>query len=135
MKISGQKEGCVVTGAAGFVGSHLAQRLLSLDYTVVGIDNFFSGHRENMNGFADHPSFTFYERSIAEPDLLGQLKKHHPELDTCFHLAAIVSVPYSVDHPEETMALNHRATLSLLDEAEELGFKKFVFAEIGRAHV
>lgn len=120
--------GCVVTGAAGFVGSHLVERLLSLGCLVVGVDNFFSGHRENMDAFAEHPAFRFYERSISEKGLLRELKGWHPGLTVCFHLAAIVSVPYSVDHPEETLHMNHKCTHQLLAEAEELGFDGFVFA-------
>lgn len=120
--------GCVVTGVAGFVGSHLAERLLSLGYEVVGVDNFFSGYPHNMAGFRDHPSFAFHECSITEPSLLTRLKERHPALECCFHLAAVVSVPYSVDHSEETMEINWHSTASLLDEAVRLGFRSFLFA-------
>jgi UDP-glucose 4-epimerase len=120
--------GCLVTGVAGFVGSHLAQRLLALGHEVVGVDNFASGYRENMVEFLDHPRFTFYEQSIAEPGLLTALHLNHPQLRCCFHLAAIVSVPYSVAHPEETMNINAHATLGLLREAARLDFRTFVFA-------
>jgi UDP-glucose 4-epimerase len=121
-------KGCVVTGVAGFVGSHLAERLLSLGYEVVGVDNFFSGYPNNMAGFRAHPAFTFYECSITEPFLLERLREKHPELECCFHLAAVVSVPYSVDHPEETMEINWNSTANLLDEAVRLGFRSFLFA-------
>ena len=117
-----------MTGVAGFVGSHLAERLLSENYCVVGVDNFFSGHRENLASLLDHPDFTLHERSISETGLLRDLKAQHPDLESCFHLAAIVSVPYSVDHPEATMEVNHQATVHMLREAEHLGFKVFVFA-------
>jgi len=117
-----------VTGVAGFVGSHLAERLLSENYYVVGVDNFFSGHRENLASLLGHPDFTLHERSISEAGLLRDLKTEHPDLESCFHLAAIVSVPYSVDHPHATMEVNHQATLHLLHEAERLDFRVFVFA-------
>ena len=123
-----RNHGCVVTGVAGFVGSHLAERLLSRGISVVGVDNFFSGRRSNMDSFRSHPLFSFHERSITDPSLLGELKELHPEVDRCFHLAAVVSVPYSMDHAEETMRVNFGATLALLEEAESLGFKSFVFA-------
>ncbi len=127
--ISGNKAaGCLVTGVAGFVGSHLAERLLALGHTVVGIDNFFSGFERNLNHLRDKPGFHFYERSVTEPNLLSDLKRRHPDLNHCFHLAAIVSVPYSMDHPRETMEINHQATVRLLGEAEESGCKAFVFA-------
>jgi UDP-glucose 4-epimerase len=76
----------------------------------------------------EHPDFTFYESSITQPGLLRYLKGQHPDLETCFHLAAIVSVPYSMDHPEATMEVNYHATARLLREAEQENFKGFVFA-------
>lgn len=119
---------CVVTGAAGFVGSHLCERLLSLGHTVVGVDNFFSGHPENLKTFTTHPRFFFHERSVTEPGLLTALRAQHGPVFAVFHLAAIVSVPYSLEHPEETFRVNTQATLLLLEEAEALGVRTFVFA-------
>lgn len=123
-----KKAGCLVTGVAGFVGSHLAEQLLALGHSVVGIDNFASGRKENMASFLDHTGFTFYERSVTQSGLLKEIKEKHPNLRICFHLAAIVSVPFSVDHPELTMEVNHGATLNLLGEAEELDLDRFIFA-------
>jgi UDP-glucose 4-epimerase len=123
-----EKTGCVVTGVAGFVGRHLAERLLSLGYEVVGVDNFSTGHRDNLDSFVHMPSFALYERSITEAGLLEHLKKLHPKLRYCFHLAAVVSVPYSVNHPEETMEVNYQATADLLMDANRLNFKAFIFA-------
>jgi UDP-glucose 4-epimerase len=128
MLVCNRKAGCLVTGVAGFVGSHLAERLLAENYYVVGVDNFFSGHRENLASLLDHPDFIFHERSISEAGLLRDFKTHYPNLASCFHLAAIVSVPYSLEHPEATMGVNHQAAVHLLREAERLGFKVFVFA-------
>lgn len=123
-----RKPCCLVTGAAGFVGSHLAERLVAEGHHVVGVDNFFSGKPDNLIQLLDQPDFTFHERCITEPGLLKELKAQHPDLEWCFHLAAIVSVPYSVDHPEDTMRVNHQATRDLLHESEKLGFRAFAFA-------
>jgi len=122
------KQGCIVTGAAGFVGSHLTERLLEMGHPVVGVDNFFSGRRENMASFEQDPSYEFLEADATEPRLLERLKCNHPEMVICFHLAAIVSVPYSMSHPDETMEVNYRATLRLLADADRLGFSSFIFA-------
>lgn len=119
---------CLVTGAAGFVGSHLCERLLALGHTVVGVDNFFSGRRENLAPFAAHPRFSFYERSVTEPRLLQELGAAHGPFEAVFHLAAIISVPYSLDHPEETHLVNYLATVDLVNEAEKLEVRSFVFA-------
>ncbi|NDV26826.1 NAD-dependent epimerase/dehydratase family protein [Desulfovibrio sp. JC010] len=122
------KKTCLVTGCAGFIGSHLTRTLLDQGHAVVGVDNFASGYAHNMKGFADHADFTFYERSITEEGLLAELKDKHPELDVVFQLAAVVSVPYSVEHPELTMQVNFEANRDMLDAAREMGFSRFVFA-------
>jgi nucleoside-diphosphate-sugar epimerase len=119
---------CLLTGVAGFVGSHLAERLLALGHRVIGVDNFATGRQSNMDSFGSHPNFSFHQRSVAEPGLIEELSHLHPGIRVVFHLAAVVSVPYSVSHPEETMAVNHLATLQLLSDARRQGFGVFVFA-------
>lgn len=122
------RQECIVTGAAGFIGGHLTRRLFEAGRRVTGVDNFFSGRVENMAPFFDHPLFTFHEADIREPGLLARLLPAGPANRFCFHFAAIASVPYSLDHPEETMRVNHEATVALLGEASRLGFCSFVFA-------
>ncbi|HAS89722.1 MAG TPA: epimerase [Desulfovibrio sp.] len=119
---------CLVTGCAGFIGSHLTQTLLDEGHFVVGVDNFASGYAHNMDGFINHEQFAFYEKSITEPGLLAALKKLHPELDAVFQLAAVVSVPYSVEHPGLTMRVNFEANRDMLDAARKMGISRFVFA-------
>lgn len=122
------KTTCLVTGCAGFIGSHLTKALLDAGHTVVGVDNFFTGYKHNMDGFSNHSKFKFYEVSITEQGLLETLKAENPELDVIFQLAAIVSVPYSVDHPQLTMEVNYEATKKMIASAQELGISAFVFA-------
>ncbi len=119
---------CLVTGCAGFVGSHLTEALLKEGYEVVGIDNFFSGKSENMDGFINESRFSFHENSISEPDLLNLIYERHGRPQYIFHLAAVVSVPCSMEYPVETMEVNCDATIRLLREAERVGVKRFVFA-------
>jgi UDP-glucose 4-epimerase len=126
--MSKAKPGCVITGVAGFVGSHLAEVLLTNGLEVIGVDNYFSGHAENMASFFNHPDFHFYELSVTEPSLLASLQKRHPSLRYCFHLAAIVSVPYSIEHPETTMEVNYQSTEALVEEAAAMNYASFVFA-------
>ncbi|MFZ5427649.1 MAG: NAD-dependent epimerase/dehydratase family protein [Thermodesulfobacteriota bacterium] len=118
----------LVTGAAGNVGSKLCQHLLDSGHAVVGVDNFFSGYRSNLAPFEGHPEFAFHERSITEPGLLESLISEHGRFGAVLHMAAVVSVPYSMEHPEETMAVNHSATLTLHSQARGMGVPAFVFA-------
>ncbi|CCO24110.1 NAD-dependent epimerase/dehydratase family protein [Maridesulfovibrio hydrothermalis] len=122
------KSTCLVTGCAGFIGSHLTRSLLDAGYGVVGVDNFFTGYAHNMDGFIDHHRFKFYEASITEKGLLERLKNENPELDAIFQLAAIVSVPYSVEHAELTMEVNFEANARMIASAQRLGISTFVFA-------
>lgn len=119
---------CLVTGAAGNVGSKLCQTMLDEGVSVVGVDNFFSGLESNLASFKAHRNFAFHERSIVEPELLAELSGKHGRFDAVLHMAAVVSVPWSVEHPEETMAVNHAATLALHQQARDLGVPAFVFA-------
>lgn len=118
---------CLVTGCAGFVGSHLSETLLTMDHRVIGIDNFATGKRMNMSGFLAHPGFIFVEGDIRDGERL--LSPHVADAPLAFfHLAAVVSVPYSLDHPQETMAVNYEASRALLRLAERWGTRSFVFA-------
>ena len=85
----------MVTGAAGFLGSHLCDELLDRGYKVVGIDNFFRGKKENV---PFHPNFDFYERDLTKDYFLKPLiEKHNP--DILFHYAAINGTEYFYDIP------------------------------------
>jgi UDP-glucose 4-epimerase len=119
---------CLVTGCAGFVGSHLCQALLAEGCEVVGLDNFFSGHRRNMDSFAGRPEFRFYEADIAAQDGLAGIVARHGPIRVCFHLAAVVSVAWSMDNPERTLEVNHLSSERLHRLCREAGVGSFVFA-------
>ena len=119
---------CLVTGCAGFVGSHLCEKLLALGASVVGVDNFFSGHRRNMASFAEHPEFRFYETYITRTSELADILASHAPVGICFHLAAVVSVAWSMEHPDRTMEVNYQASERLHAVCREKGLGAFVFA-------
>ena len=121
------KNGCIITGVAGFLGSRLAERLLAMGRAVAGVDNFFSGKRENMASFQDHPAFTFLEADIRDAGTLARSAEKLPGPVCCFHFAGVSSPHYSMDHAEETMEVNHEASLSLLAESRRMDML-FVFA-------
>jgi UDP-glucose 4-epimerase len=113
----------LVTGGAGFIGSHIAERLAREGHGVRIVDNLSSGKRENIAGFASHVEFV--PADIRDATRLEAL---FAGCDVVFHEAAIVSVPYSVEHPQETHDTNIQGTLNVLLAARKAGVRRVVFA-------
>lgn len=112
-----------ITGGAGFIGSHIAQRLAGEGHGVVVFDNLSSGKLENLAPFRE--SVQFVEGDIRDHDAVERAMQG---CDTVFHQAALVSVPYSVDHPQETHDVNLQGTLNVLEAARAAKAKRLVFA-------
>ena len=118
----------IVTGCAGFIGSHLTEELLRRDWDVTGIDNFhpyYARHlkEENMKQIKHQPNFKFIEGSILCVD---DLEKLPADVDYVFHFAAIAGVRYSIEHPDEYFEINVGGTSRLLEKYKNV--KKFVYA-------
>lgn len=111
----------VVTGGAGFIGSHLVEELVRQSHEVVIIDNLSSGRRENIAPVLPDSRVTFIQGSITD---LPLLKEHFSGADGVFHEAAIASVPRSVSDPLETNDINLTGTLNVLLAARDCGAKK-----------
>ena len=114
-----------VTGAAGFIGGHLAQALLGLGHEVVGLDDFSSGKRENAALLSRDPKFSLIEGSIADP---RAVERTVAGAMWVFHLAAIPSVPLSMAEPERTTAVNVGGTVNVLEAARRTGTRRVVLA-------
>jgi UDP-glucose 4-epimerase len=113
----------LVTGGAGFIGSHIAERLTAQGHAVRIVDNLSSGRRENIAAFASHVEFVPADiRDAARLETLAA------GCEVVFHEAAIVSVPYSVEHPQETHDTNIQGTLNVLQAARHAGVRRVVFA-------
>lgn len=115
----------VVTGAAGFIGSHLCDELLSLGAKVIGIDNFSTGKKQNLEKALKHKEFQFIKGDVAQlPD--------HPNWvagsDAICHQAALGSVPRSIELPLLTHEANSTGFLSILETARKLKIKRVVYA-------
>src|SRR5512139_1133023 len=105
----------LVTGAAGFIGSHAAQGLLQRGDAVVGLDNFapnYSRARKeaNLKEYAGHEHFTFVEADIRDAAAMRDLFETH-KFDRVMHLAAMGNVRYSVEHAPEYTAVNVAGTV------------------------
>jgi len=114
----------LVTGGAGFIGSHLVEELLKEGRKVVVIDDLSTGRRENL---PESENLTFIEGSITDWETLKNLFKEYP-FKTVFHLAAVASVQRSVEEPVYCHQVNFDGTLFLLEEAKRAGVERFVFA-------
>src|SRR6202051_4177799 len=101
----------LVTGAAGFIGSTLVDRLLSDGHRVVGLDNYASGRATNLEHLVASPEFAFVEADIVNADLQAILDEHRPEV--VFHLAAQIDVRHSVVDPRFDASVNVIGTLRL----------------------
>ena len=112
----------LVTGGAGFIGSHIVDRLLKDGHEVVVLDDFSTGHKSNL---ASHSSLTIIEGDISNFDTVKQCMKG---IDWVFHKAAVASVPQTVNDPVGSSLINYQGTLHLLEAARENNVKRFVFA-------
>ena len=113
----------LVTGGAGFIGSHIAERLLELGHRVRIIDDFSTGRRENIAAFADNLDVIeadIRDRSAVEAAVRG--------VEVVFHEAALASVPRSVDDPVSSNEVNVGGTLNVLMAARAAGVRRVVFA-------
>lgn len=118
---------CLVTGGAGFIGSHIVDKLVELGHEVAVLDNLRSGKRENIN-----PQAKFFEVDIVDKAGLEKaFLEFKPEV--IFHLAAQNEVPYSMDHPFEDERMNILGTLNLLETSKKNGVKKFIYSNTGGA--
>jgi UDP-glucose 4-epimerase len=119
----------LVTGAAGFIGSILVDRLLSDGHAVLGLDNFASGRATNLEHLADDPGFAFVEADIVTADLQTILDESRPEV--VFHLAAQIDVRHSVADPEFDASVNVIGTVRLAEAARSAGVRKIVHTSSG----
>lgn len=124
-----EKEKILITGIAGFIGSNVAEKLVELNHKVIGIDNLSTGKIENISSFKD--KIEFIEGTITDLELLNKIMK---EVKYVIHLAAIASVPKSIESPIETNETNCLGTLNVLLAAKNNNVEKVVFAASSSAY-
>ncbi len=121
MKITFNK--ALVTGGAGFIGSHLVEALVAGKCEVMVLDNLSSGHPSNLEPFEDR--ITFLQGDIRQTDILERAAKG---CDVIFHLAAVVSVQQTIDQPVESAEINDIGTLNVFEAARTQNVRRVVFS-------
>jgi UDP-N-acetylglucosamine/UDP-N-acetylgalactosamine 4-epimerase len=121
----------LVTGVAGFIGSHLAEALLSADRAVIGLDNFATGTPDNLAAVAagvqrdQRARFRFVEGDVRDADTCREVMQG---VDVVLHQAALNSVPRSLAHPGQVLDVNTIGTTNLFRAADDAGVRRVVYA-------
>ncbi|MCR4346535.1 MAG: SDR family oxidoreductase [Sulfuricaulis sp.] len=112
----------LVTGGAGFIGSHLVEKLLAAGDRIRVVDDLSTGRRDNL---VRHEALEFIEGDIRDAGLIDRCAK---QMDAVVHLAAVASVQASMDDPVRTHQVNFDGTLNLLEASRLQGVKRFIYA-------
>jgi len=121
----------VVTGAAGFIGSNLVDRLLAAGHEVTGIDNFSTGLRQFVEGALPSPRFRLVEGDLLDPDAVARAMTG---ADIVFHLAANADVRFGPDHPRKDLEQNTIATSNVLEAMRAAGVRRIGFSSTGSVY-
>lgn len=116
---------CLVTGGAGFIGSHLAEILLKEGHEVIVLDNLKGGHLKNLTSFMNHPCFAFHQVDIRDS---ASLEPHFEGIEWVFHLAGVADIVPSIENPREYIETNVQGTFNVLQAAKNARVKRFVYA-------
>lgn len=116
---------CLVTGGAGFIGSHLVELLVAQGHEVIALDNLSSGGIKNLSNVVESPRFTFFKADIRdvraiEPAFVG--------VDWVFHLAGLADIVPSIEMPDQYYSTNVTGTFNVLECAKANGVRRFVYA-------
>lgn len=115
----------LVTGGAGFIGSHLVDALLARGNDVTVLDDLSNGKLDNLKNHKDNPAFQFVKGDIRDVEAV---RKATADANALIHEAAMISVPLSIKNPELAHSINVDGTLNLLKASSNRGIKRFVFA-------
>lgn len=120
----------LVTGAAGFIGSSLVDRLLSDGHTVIGIDNLSTGLLQFLIKAKPNPRFTFIEADLIDETLISKVLIG---IDAVFHLAANADIRGGLDHPRKDLEQNTLVTFNVLEGMRQAGVRRIIFSSTAAA--
>lgn len=101
-----------MTGGAGFVGSHLVDKLMAEGHEVIALDNFFTGRKKNLQQWIGHPNFDLVQHDVVNP--------YYVEVDRIYHLASPASPPHYQYNPVKTIKTNTMGTINMLGLARRV---------------
>ena len=120
----------LVTGGAGFIGSHLADRLLAAGYRVISVDDLTTGRIANLSEGRNYgKEFTFFNMDVRSDGVQQLFERHRPEI--VFHLAAQSGVRPSLEDPVSDASINVMGLLNVLECAVNTGVRKVIYAASG----
>jgi len=115
----------LITGGAGFIGSHLSDKLIQLGHKVIVIDNLANGIIHNIEHLLDNKNFEFHELDIIN---LEDIKPIFKDVDWVFHLAGIGDIVPSIENPKNYYDCNVTGTFNILESSRASGVKKIIYA-------
>ncbi len=115
----------LVTGGAGFIGSHLTERLLADGHTVTVIDNFSTGRPDNLSHLRESTDLSVIQADVSEP---ATYESHLKGVEWVFHLAALADIVPSIERPMEYFRSNVAGTISLLESCRKEGVNRFLYS-------
>lgn len=121
----------LITGAAGFVGSHVADRLLALGHRVVGFDNFSTGREEFLRCALKNPHFRLVHGDVLDLESLSAAMRG---ADFVFHMAANADVRFGTQHPRKDLEQNTIGTWNVLEAMRTCGIRRIAFASTGSVY-
>ena len=119
-----KKYKCIVTGGAGFIGSHLVEKLVANGHDVAVIDNFANGRSDDLAHLANNPLYSLIEADVADFDVI---RPYFNDVDRVYHLAAMADIVPSIENPMIYHRANVDGTISVLEAARSVGVKRFVY--------
>jgi UDP-glucose 4-epimerase len=123
--LTARRAKALVTGAAGFIGSHLVERLLADGYRVIGLDNLSNGRLDNLNHLRTNPALEFHEIDIVN---LDSIKHYFEQIEWVFHLAGLADIVPSIQRPLAYHRANVDGSIAVLEAARLARVKRFVYA-------
>ena len=124
LKSQSAKARCLVTGGAGFIGSHVVERLLADGHAVTALDDLSTGRMENLHAVSSDPGLSVHRVDVATEDINALFEG----VDWVFHLAALADIVPSIQRPLEYHRANVDGTVAVLEAARHAGVKRFVYA-------